>query len=89
MPKRSEVVAEQLGELRQDLRDLWVALRADPKKEARKERAWSIFVGALGAAATMVARRATTKVWAVLSGEPPPTPQPAQTPSSRPARPRT
>ena len=86
MPKRSEVVVEQLGKLREDLRDLWIALSADPKKQARKEQTWSIFAGALGAAATMVARRATTKAWGVLTGEQPPRPQPTQT-SGRPMRP--
>jgi hypothetical protein len=87
MRKRSEVVVEQLGKLREDLRDLWVALRADPKKQARKEQAWSIFAGALGAAATMLARRATSKTWGVLTGEQPPRPQPTRT-SRRPSRPR-
>jgi uncharacterized protein DUF4235 len=86
MPTRSEVVVEQLSKLGEDLRDLWVALSADPKKQARKERAWSIFAGALGAAATMVARRATSKAWSVLTGEQPPRPQPTQT-SRRPMRP--
>src|SRR5215208_3877309 len=35
MPKRHDVVREQLGELRKDLEALWVALSADPKKQAR------------------------------------------------------
>ncbi|HVD12188.1 MAG TPA: hypothetical protein VNB46_03045 [Gaiellaceae bacterium] len=76
MPKRRDVVLEQLGELKVDLQALWVALTADPKKEARKERAWTLFAGILGAAATMAARRSTAKAWATLTGEPPPTPQP-------------
>jgi hypothetical protein len=77
MPKRRDVVLEQLGELKVDLQALWVALTADPKKEARKERAWTILAGILGAAATMAARRTTAKAWATLTGEPPPTPQQA------------
>jgi hypothetical protein len=76
MPSRRDLVAEQLEELRQDLRDLWTALVVDPKKQARKERAWSILAGALGAAGTIAARRATAKAWAVLTGERPPTARP-------------
>jgi hypothetical protein len=72
MPSKNDVVAEQLAELRQDLRDLWTALRADPKKQARKERAWLILAGALGAASTMAARQVATKVWTRVTGEPPP-----------------
>jgi hypothetical protein len=78
MPTKNEVVAEQLAEIRQDLRDLWVALRADPKKQARKERMWSILSGALAAAATMGARQAATKIWTRVTGEPPPPAQKAQ-----------
>ncbi|MBA3718628.1 MAG: DUF4235 domain-containing protein [Actinobacteria bacterium] len=78
MPKKSDVVEEQLAELRQDLRDLWLALRKDPKKQARKERMWSILAGALGAAATIGARMAATKIWTRLTGEPPPPAQKAR-----------
>jgi hypothetical protein len=83
MPKRREIVVEQLGELRQDFRDLWIALSADPKKEARKERAWSILAAGLGAGATMAARRATARVWGVITGEQPPTAPPAPTADRR------
>ncbi len=61
MPKRHEVVREQLGEVRKDLEALWVALSADPKKQARRERAWSLFARVFAAAATMAARRSTAK----------------------------
>jgi hypothetical protein len=78
MAEKRDLVAEQLEELRQDLRDLWVALRIDPKKQARRERAWSIFAGLLGAAATMASRKAATKAWHVLTGEEPPAVRQAQ-----------
>jgi len=78
MADKRDVVSEQLAELRQDLRDLWVALTVDPKKQARKERMWAILAGAFGAVATMGARRAATKIWTVLTGEPPPPAQKAQ-----------
>jgi hypothetical protein len=72
MPSRSEVVSEQLAQLQENLNELWVALSSDPKKQARKERAWAILAGALTVAATMLARRGTAKLWGILTGEPPP-----------------
>jgi hypothetical protein len=83
VPTKNEIVSEQLAELRQDLRDLWLALRADPKKQARKERMWAILAGALGAVATMGARQAATKIWTRLTGEPPPPAQKAQEDAGR------
>ena len=78
MSKKRDVVEQQLVELKHDLHDLWVALTADPKKQARKERLWSIVAGASGAVATIAARRVATKIWAVLTGEPPPPAQKAE-----------
>jgi hypothetical protein len=75
MPNRREVVVEQLEELRTDLDALWVALTHDPKKEARKERAWTILAGILGAVAAIGARKVATQAWGILTGEPPPHPQ--------------
>ena len=34
---------------------------------------WSVLYGALGAAATMAARRTASKVWRIATGEEPPT----------------
>jgi hypothetical protein len=78
MPTKNDVVAEQLAAIRQDLRDLWTALRTDPKKQKRKEQAWSILTGALAAATTVVARQTATKLWTRLTGEPPPPAQKAR-----------
>jgi hypothetical protein len=72
MPTKSAVVTEQLGTLGEDLKQLWIALTADPKKQARKERAWSVVSGILTAAATMLARRWASRAWALLTGEQPP-----------------
>jgi hypothetical protein len=80
MPKRRDVVAEQLHELADDLEDLWRALTRDPKTERRKERGWTLLVGVLGAGATMASRRLVAKVWPILTGEQPPTARPAQPP---------
>jgi hypothetical protein len=78
MPSKNEVVVEQLAEIRQDLRGLWLALRTDPKKQKRKERMWSLLAGALTAAAAVGARLVATKIWTRLTGEPPPQDQKAQ-----------
>ena len=83
MPTRSDVLSEQLDELRTDLGALWSGLTRDPKKEARKERLWLVFTGALGAVAALGARRVATKAWGVLTGEAPPTARPARRPPSR------
>ena len=72
MPTRSDVVTEQLDELRTDLQNLWTALTRDPKKEARKARAWTVLAVGLSAAATMLARKAATKAFGILTGEVPP-----------------
>jgi Protein of unknown function (DUF4235) len=34
---------------------------------------WTALYGAIGAAATLVARRSATKIWNILTGEDPPT----------------
>ena len=72
MPNRSDVLLENLEELQQDLLDLWRTLTHDPKREARRERAWTILSGVFGALATIAARRAATKVYGILTGETPP-----------------
>ena len=72
MPSRRDVVTEQLEELRTDFEALWLALTRDPQTEARKERAWTIFAGAAGAAAALAAHKVAARIWAVLTGELPP-----------------
>jgi hypothetical protein len=88
MPNRTEILASNLDELQQDLRDLWQTLTRDPAKQARKERAWTIFAGVFTAVGAIVARRAATKIWGILTGETAPIvkqpPAPAQRgPSAR------
>ena len=75
MPKRRDVIAEQLTTLADDLERLWRAATHDPKKEARRERMWMIVSGVLSAASTMAARKMAAKVWPILTGETPPTPK--------------
>jgi hypothetical protein len=44
----------------------------DAKVEKRKRVAWGILQGALGAVATIGARRIGSRAWGVLTGEQPP-----------------
>ena len=50
----------------------WTSGR-DPKAERKKRLAWGVLQGALGAIATLGARRAVARLWGVLTGERPPT----------------
>ena len=72
MQKRRDVIAEQLRELADDLENLWRAATRDPKKEARRERAWTVVSGVLAAASTMASRKLLAKLWPILTGERPP-----------------
>jgi hypothetical protein len=72
MPNRRDLVVEQLQALADDLEELWKAATRDPAAERRKERAWVLLTGALGALATIVSRRAVAKLWPILTGEPTP-----------------
>jgi hypothetical protein len=72
MPNRRQLVAEQLHALADDLEQLWKAATRDPVAERRKQRAWLLLTGALGAVATMASRRAFAKLWPILTGEPTP-----------------
>jgi len=91
MPKRRDVISDQLQALADDLESLWRAATRDPKAEARRERAWTILAGVLSAASTMAARQLAGRIWPILTGETPPTggaqkqpPRPQQQTEERP-----
>lgn len=73
MPKRKDVIADELQSLADDLERLWRAATHDPKRERRRERTWMIVSGVLSAASTMAARKLAAKLWPILTGELPPT----------------
>ena len=76
MANRRDLVVEQLRALADDLEELWKAATRDPAAERRKQRGWVLLTGALGAIATLASRKALAKLWPILTGEPPPAPQP-------------
>ena len=84
MPKRRDLVVEQLHALADDLEELWKADTRDPAAEQRKQRGWMLLSGALGAASTMATRRALAKLWPILTGEAPPGPKVPSEPAARP-----
>ena len=73
MADKNEAIANQLGELKQDLHDLLVTLVNDPKEQQRRERRWTMLYGALSAGASLAARQVATRAYTRLTGEEPPT----------------
>jgi hypothetical protein len=86
MPNKSDVVAEELRELAQDLKNVLVAVTSDPKEQARKERRWRLLYGVLSAGGALAARRVAAKAWGVLTGEQPPAKGAAAASGSAPRR---
>ena len=66
---RRKAVAEDLRAIAEDLRSLLESATTDPKERQRKERRWSALQGAVGIAASIVARRLAIKLWGILTGE--------------------
>jgi hypothetical protein len=88
MPRRRDLVAEQLEALADDFEQLWKAVTRDPAAEKRKERAWMLLTGVLGAASTMASRKLVAKLWPILTGEPPPGTKAPSPPAAAPPRER-
>ena len=84
MANRRDLVVQQLHALADDLEELWRAATRDPAAERRKQRAWFLLTGALGAASTMASRKAVAKLWPILTGEAPPGRAPAPPPAAEP-----
>ena len=64
MANRSDVVMQQLRQLADDLEELWKAATRDPAVEQRKQRAWTILSGVIGAAAAVASRPGSREVLA-------------------------
>jgi len=78
--KRRDLVGQQLRAIADDLEGLWKAATRDPAAERRKQRAWILLTGALGAASTMASRKVMSKLWPILTGEPVPSVAPPSAP---------
>jgi uncharacterized protein DUF4235 len=72
MSERRDAVAADLRSLASDLKSLLESATTDPKERRKKERQWRVLYGALGLVATLAARRAANRAWAILTGEQPP-----------------
>ena len=88
MPNRRDLVVEQLHALADDLEELWKAATRDPAAERRKQRAWLLLTGVLGALATIASRQALGKLWPILTGEPTPSASPPAPRERKPERER-
>lgn len=84
---RREAIAADLRALGDDLKSLLESATTDPKERQRKERRWSALQGAIAVLTTMLARRLTTRLWGILTGEQAPMRSPKAPPPARPARP--
>lgn len=72
MPSVQSRVRQGIARVGEEIQERAWTVGRDPRDEARERRRWAILQGALGAAATIVARKATARAYGVLTGEPPP-----------------
>jgi hypothetical protein len=70
--RKRELAKDDLKRLSDDFFALFNTLTKDPKKEARKQRAWGMLFGALSALFAMAGRQAMNRAWPILTGETPP-----------------
>ena len=89
MAGRRDLAKEDLGRLGEDLRQLWGSLTKDPKKEKRKQRAWTMLYGITSAGLALLARKGLMRVWPILTGEEPPTPRLRPVEETPPAQPES
>jgi hypothetical protein len=71
--KTEEKVRSAIARVGEGITEKAWTVGRDAKAERKKRLAWGVLQGALGAAATIVARRAGAKLYGVLTGERPPT----------------
>jgi hypothetical protein len=72
MNDRRDAIADNLRSLAADLKSLVESATTDPKERRKRERQWRALYGAISIVTTLVARRAATRAWAILTGERPP-----------------
>jgi hypothetical protein len=73
MDSRRKAVADDLRALADDFKSLLESATTDPKERRRKQRRWAALYAAIGVVTTQVARRSAAKIWAIATGERPPT----------------
>jgi hypothetical protein len=70
--KTEEKVRSAIARVGEEIAERAWTVGRDPKTERKKRLAWGVLQGALGAAATIAARRLGAKAYGVLTGERPP-----------------
>jgi hypothetical protein len=70
--KTGERVRSAIARVGEEISEHAWTVGRDPKVERRKRVAWGLLQGALGAAATIAARKAGSRIWGILTGEQPP-----------------
>ena len=70
--KTEEKVRSAIARVGEGISEKAWTVGRDPKTEKRKRLAWGALQGALGALATIGARRVGSRAWGVLTGEQPP-----------------
>jgi hypothetical protein len=70
--KTEEKVRSAIARVGAEISEKAWTVGRDAKVEKRKRLAWGLLQGALGAVATIGARRAVSRAWGVLTGEQPP-----------------
>jgi hypothetical protein len=71
--KTEDKVRSAIARVGEELAEKAWTVGRDPKAERKKRIAWGVLQGAIGAAATLGARRLGAKAWGILTGETPPT----------------
>jgi hypothetical protein len=70
--KKTERLRSAVARIGEEIQEKAWTVGRDPVTEKRKRLAWGLLQGFTGGVLTLAARRAGTKVWAVVTGEPPP-----------------
>jgi hypothetical protein len=69
---RKDKLRAAAGRVGEEIAERAWTLGRDAKVEARKQRAWNLLQGAVGAGFTLLARRAASGAFEALTGTPPP-----------------
>src|SRR5207244_2627938 len=85
MPSKTDLLADELRTLADDMKQVLVTLKTDPNAQRKKELRWRVLYGGLSAVFAIAGRKLATRAWRILTGEEPPTKRSTQSrPEHRP-----